>query len=94
MKKQTMHNAALLAAMAALLAACGGGGGGGEVFTAPPANTTTTTEVPSSAQSSMSGLIAYLNDLIGNRTNDTSEPVVLGDAVLPKDETSEPLAIN
>jgi hypothetical protein len=53
----------------------------------PPA----TSAVPALAQQSISGLIAYVNDVIASMTNDTGEPVVLGDAVLPTSETSEPL---
>ena len=47
-----------------------------------------TTDVPSSAQQSISGLIAYLNELIGT-SSDTTEPVLVGDAVLPTDDTAE-----
>ncbi len=45
--------------------------------------------VPASATQSTKGLVDYLNELIATMTNDTSDPVVLGDAVLPVDDTAE-----
>ena len=47
-----------------------------------------TTDIPASAQQSSSGLLAYLNELIAG-TSDTTEPVLVGDAVLPTDDTAE-----
>ncbi len=47
------------------------------------------TGVPASATQSTKGLVDYLNELIATMTNDTSEPVVVGDAVLPVDDTTE-----
>ena len=77
---------ALLALCAsAALTACGGGGGGGHDEAAP----NRTSDVPASAQQSVSGLLAYVNDLIANKTNETSEPVFLGDATLPTSDTTE-----
>jgi hypothetical protein len=77
-------------AIAAILAGCGGsdsnngpGGGAGR-----------TTDVPSSAQGSLEGLLAYMNDLIKTMTNDTSEPILVGDAVLPTSDTVEPAPVN
>lgn len=79
------------ALLALALAGCGGGddGGGGGGST-----TTTTTfapgsEVPNSALQSVSGLLAFLNELISGRTNDTGEPVLLGNVVLPTSDTTE-----
>jgi hypothetical protein len=66
---------------AAVLTACGGGSGGdGITADARPEG------VPQSAQQSVAGLVAFLEDLIA-RTSETSEPVTLGDAVLPTSET-------
>lgn len=76
---------ALLALLA--LAACGGGGDG-NVETAAR-----TTDVPDSAQQSPGGFIAFLNDLINNHTDSTSEPLLVGDARPPTDDTSEPAAL-
>jgi hypothetical protein len=45
--------------------------------------------VPASALQSVSGLLAYMNDLIANHTNETSQPVFLGDATLPTSDTTE-----
>ena len=76
-----------LGAACALLAACGGGDDG------PVATNNTASGVPQSAQDSVSGLIAYLQDLIGNSTSDTGQPVSLEGATLPVSDTTEPAAI-
>lgn len=73
-------------AMTAAVAACGGGGGGGGEAAAPPAESSAT-GVPASALQSVDGLIAFMNQLIDTMTNDTSEPILLGDIVLPVDDT-------
>ena len=67
-------------AVAAAVSACGSDGGGGA---APPP--VATTDVPASAQGSVSGLIAFMNGLIAS-TSETSEPILVGDAVLPVDD--------
>ena len=64
------------------LGAVGGGAGGAPVVAAPDPNS-----IPASALASVDGLIAFMNQLIDNGTNDTSEPIVLGDANLPVDDT-------
>ena len=69
--------------MTAALAACGGGSGGGAPGAAAPA----TSDIPASALASVDGLIAFMNQLIDTGTNDTSEPIRLGDASLPVDDT-------
>ncbi len=66
------------------LAGCGGGGGGG--------GDANTGGVPNSAQTSVGGLITYLQQLIAG-TNDTGEPVSLDNVTLPVDDTAEPTAI-
>jgi ABC-type glycerol-3-phosphate transport system substrate-binding protein len=83
MKK--LHGFALLGATALVLVACGGGGGD-----AAPAVTTpvVTTDVPTSATGSAAGLLTYTTQQAG-ATNDTSEPLLVGDAVLPVDNTTE-----
>ena len=79
--------------MTAAVVGCGGGGGGdvgavgdgaggAPVVAAPDPNS-----IPASALASVDGLIAFMNQLIDNGTNDTSEPIVLGDASLPVDDT-------
>lgn len=79
------------ALLALALAACGGGDGDG----GGDGSTTTTTfapgsQVPNSALQSVSGLVAFLNELISGSTNDTGEPVLLGNVVLPTSDTTEP----
>ncbi len=71
--------AALALGAALALAGCGGGSG----------KKARTTDVPQSAQQSVGGLVAYINQLIATGTNDTSEPILVGDAVLPTDDTAE-----
>ena len=82
--------------MTAALAACGGGSGGagggagaGGGGAAPPpgAAAPPTSDIPASALASVDGLIAFMNQLIDTGTNDTSEPIRLGDASLPVDDT-------
>ena len=82
----------IVLAMTAALAACGGGSGGGGAGgggAAPPpgAAAPPTSDIPASALASVDGLIAFMNQLIDTGTNDTSEPIRLGDASLPVDDT-------
>jgi hypothetical protein len=85
------QGAAALALMVLALAGCGGGGSGGQ-----PANSGATgsgSQVPDSAQQSVGGLMAFLMELIA-QSSDTTEPVALGDAALPTDDTSGPQPVN
>jgi hypothetical protein len=91
MLRMKTQGAAALALMVLALAGCGGGGSGGE-----PANSGATgsgSQVPGSAQQSVGGLMAFLMELIA-QSSDTTEPVVLGDAALPTDDTSAPQPVN
>lgn len=86
-----LRTCALALVAVAALAGCGGGGGGGrdtEVTVTPRG-----TDVPESALQSVPGLIAYMKELIAG-TSETTEPVFVGNAVLPTDETSEPAPVN
>lgn len=83
MKK--MLGIACVSTAAMVLAACGSSDNG----TGAPATTpVAASDVPASAQQSSSGLTAYLNALIAT-TSDNGEPVVLGDATLTTDDTTE-----
>lgn len=84
MKK--LHGFALLGAAALVLAACGGGDSTPVATT--PAAPVATTDVPSSATASAAGLLDYTTQQVGT-TSDTSEPLLVGDAVLPVDNTTE-----
>lgn len=76
-----------LAATCAALAACGGGDGGGTPASTPTADANT---VPQSARDSAAGLVAYLQDLIANHTNETDPPVSLeGVTTLPVDDNGQ-----
>lgn len=78
-----MHGIALAAAATLLLAACGGGDD------APaPAPVVVTSEVPASAQTDAAGLAAYASQQAG-MANDTGEPILVGDATLPVDDSTE-----
>ena len=84
-----MKNKLVLAALAAMtaamaLAGCGSSSGDGSGSGAPAQ----TSGVPDSAQRSVSGLLAYMNQLIAG-TDETSEPVFLGDATLPADDATD-----
>ena len=80
-----MHGIALAGAAAMLLAGCGGG----DDAPAPaPAPGVVTTDVPASAQTDAAGLAAYASQQAG-MANDTAEPILVGDAVLPLDDSTE-----
>ena len=94
MYKFSVKPSLIVLAMTAALAACGGGSGGGADVgggaggapgAAAPAPATS--DIPASALASVDGLIAFMNQLIDTGTNDTSEPIRLGDASLPVDDT-------
>ena len=86
MPRLLSRHAVLALCASAALAACGDSGGGGGVG----ADAGRTSDVPASAQQSVAGLIAFLNDLIANSTNETGLPILLGDATLPTSDTIEP----
>ena len=90
----TLQFKATLAALAAtaILAGCSGGSGGDDP-SAPNPPPTARTEIPDSALQNSAGLVAYVRQLVGS-TSETSEPLVLGDVVLPVDDTAEPAAVN
>lgn len=75
-----------LLAAALLLAACGGGGGGSPAPTEPVVSGT---DIPTSATTSAAGAFSYVNSLAGSSDN-TTEPVVVGDVTLATSETDEP----
>ena len=81
MKK--MHGIALLGAAVLVLAACGSSSDSNN----GPA-TAATTEIPSSATGSSAGLSSFAEGQIA-ATSDSSEPVLVGDASLPLDDTTE-----
>ncbi len=69
----------------ALLAACGGGGGPSLPTDPPVAGS----EVPQSATTSAAGAFTFVNS-VAAAPNDTSEPLVVGDATLATSDTDEP----
>ena len=87
MRKLHFRSAAVVLAAAALLSGCGSSDGDSS------GPSSATSDVPQRALSSVDGLIAYMNELIG-MTSETSSPVVLGDAVLPVDDTATPSPVN
>ena len=82
MVKLNIRTTCMALAMTAAVAACGGGGGGGSDVAAP-SSPTSPSGIPASALASVDGLIAFMNQLIDTGTNDTSEPILLGESVLP-----------
>ena len=81
MKK--MYQMVLLGAAALALAACGSSNSDNQ---APAAGATT--DIPVSAQTDGQGLTNFLNAQI-SASSDTSEPILVGDAVLPVDDKTE-----
>jgi len=78
------HSLLLPLCAAALLAACGGGGDD-----KPPA----TSQVPGSANESVTGLVAYLQELVVSMA-DMLEPVDTSGAQPPTDDTAEPTKVD
>ena len=90
MLKFNLHKPLIVLALTAAIAACGSGGDGADFgggASGPLIPAATSAEIPASALSSVDGLIAFMNLLIDTGTNDTSEPILLGDATLPVDDT-------
>ena len=91
MFKLNTHKVLIVLVMTAAVAACGGGGGSAApvgAAPAPAAPAPATSDIPASALASVDGLIAFMNMLIDTATSDTSEPIALGDASLPVDDTA------
>lgn len=87
MHKPFLRTVGMVTVAAALVSGCFGGGDDDNAGTTPPP--TATTDVPGSALDSVSGLLAYLTTLIGSNS-DAAEPVLVGTAVLPTSDTTEP----
>ena len=77
----------LIAMLVSALVACGGGGNDDAGAPAP------TQEVPSSASTSVSGLIDYLKALVASAA-DTLEPVDVSAVTPPSDDTLEPAVVD
>jgi len=87
MLKLPLRNGLLALCASVALAACGSSSSNDDA--PPPPPVARTTDVPDSAQQSVTGLIAYLNDFIATMTSGTSEPILLGNATLPTSDTIE-----
>lgn len=74
-----------------LVAACGSGGGGDGNAGNP--DVIAGSDVPASAVANPEGWVGYLRSLITERTDETSEPVLVGDITAPTSETLEPLPV-
>jgi hypothetical protein len=79
MVKLNIRTTCMALVMTAAVAACGGGGSDA----AAPFPPTSLSGIPASALDSVDGLIAFMTQLIDTGTNDTSEPILLGESVLP-----------
>lgn len=87
------------------LAACGSSSGGGGTADAaapapaPPVNSTPApvfvegTEIPLTATRDGAGALGFVSQLASS-SDETSEPLVVGDAVLASSETDEPAPLN
>ena len=87
---RTMHKsaAALLGAIF-LMSGCGGGDGGGGSDAPPPIPLFSDSEVPLPATQSAAGATSFVGQQLA-ATSDSTEPVVLGNAVLATDDSAEP----
>ena len=75
----------LLGATALVLAACSSSH---DDAPAPAPAPVATTDVPAAATTDAAGLTAFANGQVAN-SSDTAEPFLVGDAVLPLDDTTE-----
>ena len=82
MKK--MLGIAFVSAAVLALAACGSSGGDD----APAPGPVVTTDLPSAATANSAGLLAFANAQIA-ASSDSAEPILVGDATLPVDDTTE-----
>ena len=88
MYKFAIHKLLIALVMTVGVAACGSGGdGGGFNGGGPFVGPAPSGSIPASALANVDGLVAFLNMLIDTDTNDTGEPILLGDANLPTDDT-------
>ena len=87
MVKLNIRTTCMALVMTAAVAACGGGGGSDVAAPTPQTPPIPQSFIPASALASVDGLIAFMNQLIDTGTNDTSEPILLGDSVLPVNDT-------
>jgi hypothetical protein len=89
MKSRSANRATLglTALSVAVLAACGGGGsgGGGE-------SVVDGTDIPTSATTSSAGAFTFVNG-VASGTDNTAEPLRVGNATLATSDTDEPSAI-
>lgn len=78
-----------LGAAALAIAGCGSSDSNDTGAGTGTGTTTGASDVPSSALQSSQGLVSYLQQQIDSSTSDTGEPVVVGDVVLPTDDSTE-----
>lgn len=77
----------------AMLPACGGGDGDGSGGSGGPGDPVVGgTEVPQSATTSAAGAFAFVASVAAN-ASDSSEPLIVGDAVLATSDSDEPAAL-
>lgn len=78
---------------AALITACGGGTDIAPVVpTVPTIPVVTGTDIPVSATTSAAGAFTFVNTLAG-ATDNTADPLTVGDATLASSDTDEPSAL-
>lgn len=85
-------NLRYVATLAALLVVAGCGGGGGDHGSSAGSGNgsgSTSGSIPASATTSGDSFIAYMKSIIAG-SSETSQPVLLGDAVAPVSETATP----
>jgi hypothetical protein len=81
----SLKSTSVLIAMGLSLAACGGGGGS----SSPADPLVAGTDIPVSATETMAGVVSFANlTLVGK--DESSDPLVIGDAALASSETEEP----
>ena len=84
-----IHVLASVSLAVGLLTACGGGSNDYASNTPP---TVAGTDVPVAATTSASSAVSFAQDQL-TKTSESSDPLVLGDAMLAVDDTTEPAPV-
>lgn len=92
MLKLNAHKILISLVMTAGVAACSGGSdsggdGAGGVGSGPASPAPVASDIPASALTSADAFVAFMNQLVDTGTNDTSEPIAVGDAAVPVIDT-------
>lgn len=90
--KRNLASTLALCGVVLALAGCGGGNGDSGYAGDNGGSGGGSTSLPTSATASVDSFIAYMKVLVGS-TDDTGNPVSLGDATIPGSDTASPVGL-